>query len=71
MGCMAFQTTCGVAGMGTSRHAERIGDRVDDRRRRGDGAGLAAALDAERVGRAGRAGDAELERRQVVPRAAC
>ena len=31
---------------------ERVDDGVDDRRRRADRAGLARALDAERVGRA-------------------
>ena len=32
---------------------ERVDDGVDDRRRRADGAGLAGAFDAERIGRAG------------------
>jgi hypothetical protein len=33
--------------------ADGVGDGVDHRRRRADGAGLAAALDAERIGRQG------------------
>ena len=45
--------------------AERIGDRVDDGRRSRDGAGFAAALDPERVRRAGRHRHADLEGRQV------
>src|ERR1051326_8712115 len=56
---------------GRGRHidrlgTERIGDRVHHRRRRGDGAGFAAALDAQRIGRAFGLGHVDLERRQIV-----
>src|SRR6266576_715907 len=46
--------------------ADRVGDGVDDRGGRGDGAGLAAAFDAERVRRAFRHRHADLERGHVV-----
>src|SRR5207245_10827861 len=40
--------------------------RIDDGREGGDGAGLAATLDAERVGRAARAVEAEIIRRKII-----
>ena len=46
--------------------ADRVGDGVDDRRRRRDRAGLAAALDAERIATGIGRGRVDLERRQVV-----
>ena len=53
---------CGDAGIGDvgdAERRERVDDRVDDRRRGADRAGLADALDAERVGRARGDGAAE------------
>src|SRR6266571_3954489 len=47
-------------------HAERVGDRVHHRRRRADGAGLAAALHAERVVRAGRLARVDFEHGDVA-----
>ena len=64
--CAARQTTCGVAGMATSSWPSASVMRVDDRRRRGDRARFAAALDAERIGRTERLDRLDLERRQVV-----
>src|SRR2546429_1712795 len=57
--------------IGRRRHfefvvADRIGDRVDHRSRCADRAGLAAALDAERIARTQRRSVTQLERRQVV-----
>src|SRR5713226_2620454 len=46
--------------------ADRVGDGVDDRGGRGDGAGFAAAFDAERVRRAFRQRHIDPERRHVV-----
>ena len=46
--------------------ADRVGDGVDDGGGRSDRAGFAAALDAERVRRAGRHRRADVEGRQVV-----
>ena len=51
--------------------ADGIGQRVDHRGRRRDRARLAAALDAERVGRRLGGGHVDLEHRQVIARAAC
>ena len=45
---------------------QRVDDRVDDRGRRADRAGLSAALDAERVGGAGGLVGGEVDRRHVV-----
>src|SRR5438270_6481468 len=45
---------------------ERIDDRIDQRRRRTDGAGFARALDAERVRGARHVAGREAERRQIV-----
>src|SRR5918995_221841 len=47
-------------------HPDRVGDRVHHRRRRADRAGLAAALDPERVVRARRLGQRHLEPRHVA-----
>ena len=57
--------------VGRRRHfqlvvADRVGDGVDHGGGRADRAGLAAALDAERIARAQRRGVVQLERRQVV-----
>ena len=46
--------------------ADRVGDGVDDGGGRRDRAGLAAALDAERVRRASGHGGVDLQRRQIV-----
>ena len=62
--------------LGTGRHrdvgdaeaGQRVDDGVDDGRGGADGAGLADALDAERVGRRRRDGVAERERRDVAGR---
>ena len=51
--CASRQTFSAVAGMVMVVVAERVGDGVDHRRRRADGARLAAALHAERIARAG------------------
>src|SRR6267378_4589954 len=70
--CYSLSTVNGVPdAIGRRRHfkfvvANRISDRVDHGRRRADGAGLAATLDAERIARAQRGGVGELERRQGV-----
>ena len=45
---------------------QRVHDRVADRRQHRHGAGLAAALHAERIGGAARAVEVQMERRQVV-----
>ena len=45
---------------------QRIHHRVHDRRRRADGAGLAAALGAQRIVRAERGVGLELERKEIV-----
>ena len=66
---MARQTRSGVAGMSIwsmPSGAQRIDDRVHDRLRRGDAAGLARALDAERIGRRRQLDEGDVEGRQVV-----
>src|SRR5437763_685221 len=45
---------------------QRIEDRVDDRLRRGDAAGLACAFDTERVHRCRQLGQSDVERWQIV-----
>ena len=62
----ARQTRSAVAGIGHVPDAERVGQRVDEGRRRADRAGLAAALDAQRVVGAGRDRVAELDVGDVV-----
>ena len=62
---IARQTFSAVAGIETP-DPDRVGDRIDHRRRRADRAGLAAALHAQRVVGAGRLGQRDLEARHVV-----
>src|SRR5690242_14271316 len=69
--CMAFLLEVFPHGVRRRRHrqvldAERVGDRVDHRGGGADRAGLAAALHAERVVRAGRLARVDLELRHVV-----
>ena len=64
--CAARHTTCGVAGMVTSSCPTASLIALMTAGRRGDGARLAAALDAERVRRTGGHDRVDLERRQVV-----
>ena len=52
--------------MADAERLQRVDDGVGDRRRRADRAGLAAAFDAERIGRARRRLEAEIEERQVI-----
>ena len=64
-------TLSGLAGIGTSctpSAGQGVDDGVDDGRGGADGAGLADALDAELVGRRGRDGVAERDRRHVARR---
>jgi hypothetical protein len=50
----------GAGEIGDAEQGEGVEDRVRDRRKRTDRAGLAAAFDAERVGRAARAVEGEV-----------
>ena len=62
----ALHTACGVAGMAISSWPSASVMALMTAGGRGDGAGLAAALDAQRVRRAGRAGHGHVEGRQVA-----
>ena len=64
--CSAAHTVVRRGRHGELFGADRIGDGVDDGGRRGDGAGLAAAFDAERIGRAFGHRGVDLQRRQIV-----